>query len=101
WFVGERAGAVIASTRWTELALGPSFKPARVGLLATVVVAASARGRGYGQRLIAHALEDMRAQGIEHAWLEVVHDNDPATRLYAAAGFVPFEIAMVKPLGDA
>ncbi|MDX2275655.1 MAG: hypothetical protein NW206_09425, partial [Hyphomonadaceae bacterium] len=47
WFVGERAGAVIASTRWTELALGPSFKPARVGLLATVVVAASARGRGY------------------------------------------------------
>ncbi len=47
----------------------------------------SHRGRGLGRRALELALAEVRKQGIVSVFLEVDRDNEPARRLYAAAGF--------------
>lgn len=50
-----------------------------------VAVSPAARGRGVGRAILA-ALED-HAPGADVAFLEVRVDNEPAIRLYVAAGY--------------
>ncbi len=60
-------------------------------------VAAAARGRGLGRRMLAHLLSTARARGAERVSLETgtAPGFDPARRLYASAGFEP-----CAPFGD-
>lgn len=52
-----------------------------------VVTATHARNRGFGRLLVAGLLRWGREQGASRAYLQVVCDNAPALRLYAALGF--------------
>ncbi len=54
----------------------------------TLAVAAAARRRGLGRRLLARFEAAAAARGAEAAFLEVAEDNAPARALYLAAGWV-------------
>jgi len=62
------------------------FVTAAVGWIVQVGVVPAARGRGIGGALVTEALRRMRADGADHAWLDVNIDN-PAVRLYRRLGF--------------
>ncbi|MDX6645958.1 MAG: hypothetical protein QOK40_1685 [Miltoncostaeaceae bacterium] len=47
----------------------------------------AARGRGVGARMMEEQIQLAEAGGARRLRLEVLHDNDRAMRLYAAAGF--------------
>lgn len=53
----------------------------------TLAVRPALRGQGIGRALLAHVLDDARAQGARRATLEVRASNVAAIRLYAAFGF--------------
>jgi ribosomal protein S18 acetylase RimI-like enzyme len=55
------------------------------------MVAPEHRRRGYGRKVLTHALEVARSQGAERAILHVLEDNYPAKGLYESEGFVRFE----------
>ncbi|BAU47138.1 acetyltransferase [Sulfurifustis variabilis] len=59
----------------------------RTARLYSLVVAASARGRGIGQSLVAHAERHAAAAGCEVMHLEVRSDNPGALALYAGRGY--------------
>ncbi len=73
-----RADAMLLVTRrgWTS----------RVG---AVGVAASARGKGLGRRVMEEAVRDARERGDRALLLEVFEENAPAVALYRSLGFVP------------
>lgn len=50
-------------------------------------VAPSARGLGLGGLLLAQALADMRAEGLQHAWFLWTDEDSAAGRLYRRTGF--------------
>jgi ribosomal protein S18 acetylase RimI-like enzyme len=52
-----------------------------------IVTSPSARGRGFGTRLLMNLLLQGRAHGAQMAYLQVMHENEPARRLYAKLGF--------------
>lgn len=56
--------------------------------ITNVAVAADARGRGIGRRLVASALARAAAREIRDAVLEVRISNENAIRLYEGQGFV-------------
>ena len=56
--------------------------------VANIAVAASARGRGVGGRLLDAALHEARRRGAAQVFLEVRESNAVARRLYASRGFV-------------
>jgi len=75
-----------------------------------IVVAGSARRRGFGARLLGEFLHRAREQGADTVFLEVRESNLPARRLYASGDFVesgrrrlyyqePQEDAIVYQLG--
>lgn len=68
---------------------GYGFLAADVPELAIAVVE-SARGRGVGRQMLQRLGAEARARGVRRICLSVEHDN-PAVRLYAAAGFVTVE----------
>lgn len=53
----------------------------------TLAVAAAARGRGLGARLLRHLLAAADERGARTVLLEVRRDNGPALALYARHGF--------------
>lgn len=55
--------------------------------LSDIVVAAAARGRGLGRRLVAGLLGWAQAQSCTEAMLQVLADNEPARRLYRSLAF--------------
>ncbi len=55
--------------------------------LLTLAVAAEARRRGVGRKLVSRFLFQARLRGAETAFLEVAEDNIPALGLYARCGF--------------
>lgn len=72
-----------------------------VGELESLVVAASARGRGVGSLLIAAARDHLRAMGINYWSVGVVEVNSEATRLYEREGFRPFYRQMLASVDEA
>src|SRR5205085_12542897 len=50
-------------------------------------VVPGARGRGVGARMIEAQIQMAEAAGARRLRLDVLHDNERAMRLYAAAGF--------------
>jgi ribosomal protein S18 acetylase RimI-like enzyme len=76
---------------WSVLATvpdlgGAGFVTAADGWIDQVGVVPAARGRGIGAALVMESLTRMRADGADHAWLNVNVDN-PAARLYRRLGF--------------
>ncbi len=53
----------------------------------TLVVVEGCRRRGYGRRLVHHALNQALAKGASVCHLEVAAGNDVALSLYAGLGF--------------
>lgn len=60
---------------------------ADVADLTRVAVAPTARRRGLGTALLGWAVQEAATAGAERVVLEVAATNEPAVRLYAAAGF--------------
>jgi len=52
-----------------------------------VAVAADQRGKGYGKRLMTAVLVNARQQGAHSAFLQVMHENEAALKLYDGLGF--------------
>jgi ribosomal protein S18 acetylase RimI-like enzyme len=57
------------------------------GRIPNLAVDASARGQGIGRRLIEHALEYFRRQGLAFAMIETMENNPVGQRLYPSCGF--------------
>ena len=55
--------------------------------LLNLALAPSARGQGYGRRLLEHMLDLAHGAGVEGLYLEVRPSNRDALALYHAAGF--------------
>lgn len=58
----------------------------RAGLF-DIVTAASARGQGFGTRILLALLAWARQNGAQTAYLQVMQKNEPALRLYSKLGF--------------
>ncbi|MDB6137459.1 MAG: rimI [Verrucomicrobiaceae bacterium] len=80
-FVAERAGEILG------------FITTRVdhhnerGRIPNMAVAEQARGLGLGRRLINHALDYLRIQGMKIVQIETMASNEVGTHLYPACGF--------------
>lgn len=59
----------------------------RDGDVQTIAVAAAARGRGLGRRLLTALLGEAARRGVAEVFLEVRADNPVAQALYASEGF--------------
>jgi ribosomal protein S18 acetylase RimI-like enzyme len=81
-FVAEADGKVLGyiSTR-----LDPEAGKGRIPNLA---VDKAARGGGIGRKLIEHALEYFRREGMAFAMIETMADNPVGQHLYPSCGFV-------------
>ena len=80
-FVAEESGKVMGyvTTRVD--------KEAGIGHIANLAVSAEARGQGLGRRLIQHAVDFFRAQGLSHAKIETLDQNAIGQHLYPSCGF--------------
>ncbi|MCC6233645.1 MAG: GNAT family N-acetyltransferase [Verrucomicrobiales bacterium] len=58
------------------------------GRIPNLAVAAELRGRGLGRRLIEHALDYFRTEGLAYAMIETMAQNEIGQHLYPACGFV-------------
>lgn len=81
-FVAEAGGAVVGyvTTRVD--------REAGRGRIPNLAVDAAARNHGLGRRLIEHALDYFRAEGLEYAVIETMAQNAVGDHLYRACGFV-------------
>jgi ribosomal protein S18 acetylase RimI-like enzyme len=57
------------------------------GRIPNLAVVAEFRGQGLGRRLIEHALDYFRAEGLEYAVIETMAQNAVGQHLYPACGF--------------
>jgi ribosomal protein S18 acetylase RimI-like enzyme len=67
---------------------GPLAASAHVLTINGIAVDPSRQGRGVGRALLDAAVAEARGRGARRLTLRVLGDNEPARRLYAAAGFV-------------
>jgi ribosomal protein S18 acetylase RimI-like enzyme len=58
------------------------------GRIPNLAVAADFRGQGLGRKLIEHALEYFRAEGMAFAVIETMAQNEIGQHLYPACGFL-------------
>ena len=58
------------------------------GRIPNLAVAADFRGHGLGRRLIEHALDCFRREGLAYAMIETMAQNEVGQHLYPACGFV-------------
>ncbi len=80
-FVAEAAGGVVGyvSTRVD--------REAGKGRIVNLAVDAAARNQGLGRRLIEHALDYFRSEGLVYAVIETMAQNAAGDHLYRACGF--------------
>jgi len=57
------------------------------GRIPNLAVAAEFRGRGLGRRLIEHALDYFRSEGLAYAVIETMAQNEIGQHLYTTLGF--------------
>ncbi|MGE3812206.1 MAG: ribosomal protein S18-alanine N-acetyltransferase [Candidatus Nanopelagicales bacterium] len=87
--------AHVPETRWYAVHEDSDGVDGYVGLMAlppegdvqTIAVAPRAQGRGLGRELLDALVDEARARGCTQLFLEVLHTNDAAVRLYERAGF--------------
>jgi ribosomal protein S18 acetylase RimI-like enzyme len=70
----------------------------RLGYVKNLYIAPSARGKGYGARLLATAEDWMRASGAPRCALDVTADNETAVALYRRSGYGIKRYRMEKDL---
>jgi ribosomal protein S18 acetylase RimI-like enzyme len=58
------------------------------GRIPNLAVAEEFRGHGLGRRLIEHALDYFRREGLAYAMIETMAKNEAGQHLYPACGFV-------------
>ena len=58
------------------------------GRIPNLAVSETLRGHGLGRRLIEHALNYFRTEGMEYAMIETMAQNEIGAHLYPACGFV-------------
>lgn len=81
-FVAEDAGKVLGyvSTRLD--------REAGKGRIPNLAVDEAARGRGLGRRLMEHALDYFRREGMAYVMIETMANNAAGQHLYPSCGFV-------------
>lgn len=67
-------------TTWCDRASG-------IGHIPNLALDRHYRGQGLGRRLIAHAIEYFRSQGMSHARIETLEQNEIGKSLYPSFGF--------------
>ena len=87
WLAAPGVAAVIA--RCDTVPLGLALGRVVGGEILTVAVAAAARRRGLGRRLLAALATALSDGGAAKLFLEVAADNQAALALYEIAGFRP------------
>lgn len=80
-FVAEAQGRVVGyiTTRLD--------RDAGKGRIPNLAVSAEFRGHGLGRRLIEHALDYFRREGMQYAMIETMAQNEIGHHLYTACGF--------------
>ena len=80
-FVAERAGQILGyiTTRVD--------RPNSRGRIPNMAVTEEARGLGLGRRLVLHALDYFRSQGLKIAQIETMASNEVGQHLYPSCGF--------------
>jgi len=80
-FVAERAGQILGyiTTRVD--------RPNSRGRIPNMAVTEEARGLGLGRRLVLHALDYFRGQGLKIAQIETMASNEAGQHLYPSCGF--------------
>lgn len=63
-------------------------RQAGIGRIPNVAVAEGAQGRGVGRKLLDHALDYMKREGMEMAKIETLAGNERGEHLYPSLGFV-------------
>ena len=58
-----------------------------IGHIPNLVVAAGCRGQGVGRQLLQHVLDRFRREGITHARIETLVQNEVGCGLYESLGF--------------
>ena len=94
-FVAESDGEILGYvTTWTDDGAG-------IGHMPNLAVRAGHRGQGLGRRLIEHALDHFRRQGMTHARIETLENNDVGDHLYTSMGFeeITRQVHFIKALG--
>lgn len=78
-------------------------KEAGIGHIPNLAVAEQYRGQGLGRLLLIHVLNHFRIQGMSHAKIETLVQNEIGRGLYESLGFreVARQIHFAMPLGDA
>lgn len=66
--------------------------------LERLAVLPSQRHRGYGSRLVEHAVAEARAAGAQAVGIGIIESNDVLRRWYVANGFVPLGSASYEHL---
>ncbi|NTW82383.1 MAG: GNAT family N-acetyltransferase [Chlorobiaceae bacterium] len=70
----------------------------KVALLEDMIVAPAYRGKGYGSRLIDHAIDFARSSGIRRITLLTDHDNETGQQFYLSRGFLRSGMAVFRKL---
>lgn len=75
-------------------------REAGIGRIPNLAVAAAAQGRGVGRKLLDHALDYIRREGMALAKIETLVGNEVGEHLYPSMGFVEVsrQIHFVKKL---
>lgn len=88
-FAANPAGCFVAEAQGRVLGYITTRvdREAGKGRIPNLAVDAAARGQGIGRRLIEHALEYFRRQGLAFAMIETMENNPIGQRLYPSCGF--------------
>lgn len=79
--VGQAGDAVVA------VATGTADPDTRTGFIDLLGVDIAQQGKGYGRQMLQGMLDHFRQQGMEHARLECLTDNEKGNALYRSAGW--------------
>jgi len=85
----DAAGTFVAEAGATLVGYITTFSDhaAGIGHIPNLAVDASQRGQGLGRKLIQHALDYFRQQGLTHARIETLDQNQIGQSLYPSLGF--------------
>ena len=99
--VAEHEETVVATAYLTIRESKPCQTHSQHGYLGFMFVARILRGKGLNRLIMESLIEWGQGQGVEHFYLDVYSNNDPAVRAYEKAGFsnLLYEMHAHLPLG--